>query len=45
MSKTASIAFAPSGVPFGRLFAVIDRLLLTYAEINIRNGDTLRCDV
>ena len=45
MSKTASIAFAPSSVPFGRLFASIDRLLLAFAEINIRNGDTPRCNV
>ena len=40
MSRTASIPFAPSSTPFGRLFATIDRLLLAYAEMTIRNGDT-----
>jgi len=45
MSRTASIAFAPSGSLFGRLFASIDRLLLAYAEITIRNGDVSRCCV
>jgi hypothetical protein len=45
MSKSASIAFAPSGTPFGRLFATIDRLLLAYAETTIRNGDIPRCNV
>ena len=45
MSKTASIAFAPSSLSFGRLFAAIDRLLLAYAEMTIRNGDTPRCNV
>ena len=31
--------------PFGRLFATIDRLLLVYAEMMIRNGDIPRCMV
>jgi hypothetical protein len=44
MSRTASIPFAPSS-PFGRLFATIDRLLLAYAEMTIRNGDTPRSNV
>lgn len=45
MSRIASIPFAPSSTPFGRLFAAIDRLLLAYAETTIRNGDTPRCNV
>ena len=45
MSRTASIAFAPSGTLFGRLFASIDRMLLAYAETTIRNGDVSRCCV
>ena len=45
MSRTASIAFAPSSTPFARLFATIDRLLLAYAEMTIRNGDVPRCNV
>jgi hypothetical protein len=45
MSRTASIPFAPSSMPFGRLFAAIDRLLLAYAEMMIRNGDIPRSDV
>jgi len=43
MSKTFSVAFAPSSNLFGRLFANIDRLLLAYAEMTIRNGDVPRC--
>jgi len=43
MPKNASIALAPAGNPFGRLFAAIDRLLLAYAEATIRNGDVARC--
>jgi len=42
---TASIAFAPSSLTLGRLFAAIDRLLLAYAEMTIRNGDTPRYNV
>jgi hypothetical protein len=42
MSKTASVAFAPSNSLFSRLVATIDRLLLAYAEMAIRNGDVPR---
>ncbi len=42
MSKTASIALAPSTSLFGRLVATIDRLLLAWAELTIRNGDVPR---
>jgi hypothetical protein len=45
MSKTASIALAPSSSLFGRLFATIDRLLLSYAEMTIRNGDVPRSGI
>ncbi len=45
MSKTASIALAPSSSLFARLFAHLDRLLLTYAEMMIRNGDVPRSGV
>jgi len=45
MSRTASIAFAPSSTLFSRLFASIDRLLLAYAEMTIKNGDVSRCCV
>jgi hypothetical protein len=45
MSKTASIGLAPSTTLFGRLFAAIDRLLLAYAEMEIRNGDVPRCGI
>ena len=43
MSKTASIALVRPSNPFSRLFATIDRLLLVYAEMTIRNGDVSRC--
>jgi hypothetical protein len=43
MSRTASIRLAPPTSLFGRLFATIDRLLLAYAEMQIRNGDVPRC--
>jgi hypothetical protein len=39
MSKTASFGLAPSTTLFGRLLASIDRLLMTNAEIAVRNGD------
>jgi hypothetical protein len=42
MSKTAAIGFAPSTTLFGRLMASIDRALLAYAEMTIRNGDIPR---
>jgi hypothetical protein len=45
MSKTISIRLAPSTTLFGRLFATIDRLLLAYAEMEIRNGDVPRCGI
>jgi hypothetical protein len=45
MSRTASIPFVPSSSPFGRLFATLDRLLLAYAEMTIRNGDIPRSNV
>ena len=43
MPTTAAIAFAPSSTLLSRLVAAIDRGLLAYAEISIRNGDILRC--
>ncbi len=43
MSKTASAALrAPSASLLTRLFAALDRLLLAYAEMTIRNGDIPR---
>jgi hypothetical protein len=43
MSRTATATFrAPSAGLFTRLFATIDRLLLAYAEMTIRNGDIPR---
>jgi hypothetical protein len=45
MSKTASLRLSPSSSLFGRLFATLDRILLAYAELMIRNGDVQRCDV
>jgi hypothetical protein len=42
MSKSASIALAPSSSLFGRLFAAVDRWLMAYAETQIRNGDIPR---
>jgi hypothetical protein len=45
MSKTASLGFATPSSFFGRLLASIDRLLLAYAEMTIRNGDVSRCEV
>jgi hypothetical protein len=42
MSKTAAIVLSPSTSLFGRLTATIDRLLLAYAEMQIRNGDVPR---
>ena len=42
MSKTAFVALTPSAGLFGRLLATIDRLLLAYAEMTIRNGDVPR---
>lgn len=45
MSKIASFALAPSGTLFSRLFAAVDRLLLVYAEMEIRNGDVPRVGI
>ena len=42
MSKTASIALAPSSSLFSRLMATIDRLLMASARIANRNGDLPR---
>ncbi|MBR0714017.1 hypothetical protein [Bradyrhizobium liaoningense] len=42
MSKTASVALAPSSSLFARLLASIDRLLMASARISIRNGDLPR---
>jgi hypothetical protein len=43
MSRTATAAFrAPSTGLFNRLFVTVDRLLLAYAEMAIRNGDIPR---
>jgi hypothetical protein len=39
MSDTASAPFTPSSAVFGRLIAVIDRLLMSGARIAARNGD------
>ena len=39
MSKTASVALAPSSSLFARLMAAIDRLLMVNAQIALRNGD------
>ncbi len=45
MSKTAALPLAPSTGLFSRLAAAIDRLLLAYAEMTIRNGDVPRVGV
>jgi len=46
MAKTASPALhAPSASLLSRLLASVDRLLLAYAEMTIRNGDIPRCGV
>lgn len=45
MSKITAIALSPASTFFGRLVATIDRWLMAYAEMNIRNGDIPRCDV
>ena len=39
MSKTAAVALPSSVTLFGRLLASIDRLLMTSAQIAVRNGD------
>lgn len=46
MSRSTTAALrAPSASLFSRLFAAIDRLLLAYAEMTIRNGDIPRHNV
>jgi len=40
--ETASIALSPSVTVFGRLLAIIDRVLMANARIAIRNGDLPR---
>jgi hypothetical protein len=42
MSKIAAIGLLPSPTLFGRLLAIIDRLLMRSAQIAIRNGDVPR---
>ena len=42
MSKTAAIRLSHSTIRFGRLLAAVDRWLMAYAEIQIRNGDVPR---
>jgi len=42
MSKTASVALAPSTALIARLMAAIDRFLMASAEISNRNGDLPR---
>jgi hypothetical protein len=43
MSRTTSATLhAPTVSSLSRLFAAIDRLLLAYAEMTIRNGDIPR---
>ncbi|MBR0800550.1 hypothetical protein JQ615_34825 [Bradyrhizobium jicamae] len=42
MSKTTTIALAPSATLFARLLATVDRLLMKSAEISNRNGDLPR---
>jgi hypothetical protein len=39
MPRTATFGAAPALTLFGRLMAVIDRLLMASAAIAIRNGD------
>ena len=45
MSTTFALPNAPSITLVSRLLAAIDRRLLAYAEITIRNGDIPRCIV
>ena len=42
MSKTAAIRLSPSATLLTRLVAAVDRWLMAYAEIQIRNGDVPR---
>ncbi len=45
MSNTATFGLARPSTFLGRLIFKFDRLLLTYAEAMIRNGDVPRCGV
>ena len=45
MSQTASLRIAPPTSLFGRFLNSLDRILLAYAEVMIRNGDVQRYDV
>ena len=40
-----AFVLTPSATPLSQLFAAIDRWLLAYAEVTIRNGDIPRYDV
>lgn len=42
MSKSASVALAPSPSLFARLMAAIDKFLMASAEISNRKGDLPR---
>ncbi len=42
MSKTAAIRLSPPPTLFSRFLVAVDRWLMTYAEIQIRNGDVPR---
>jgi hypothetical protein len=42
MSKTASVALAPSASLFARFMAAVDRFLMASAEISNHNGDLPR---
>jgi hypothetical protein len=42
MSKTAGIRLSPTTTLFGRFLHAVDRWLMAYAEIQIRNGDVPR---
>ena len=45
MSKTVALPFVQPVSLFARLFTTLDRLLLSYAEATIRQGDVNRCCV
>ena len=45
MSRAATLPFAPSASLFSQLLAAVDRWLLAYAEITIRNGDIPRYNI
>ena len=42
MSKTVALRLSPSASLLGRLLASLDRWLMNFAEIQIRNGDVPR---